>query len=57
LNNIRTFFLLIGFSEKGIVLNAGEIIYNSTHENGSQRVVALSLKEFIKGWYNGEISI
>lgn len=34
-----------------------EDIYVWNHENGSQRVVAPSLKEFIKGWYSEEISI
>ena len=34
-----------------------EDIYVWNHENGSKRVVAPSLKAFIKGWYSGEISI
>lgn len=35
----------------------GEEIFVWDHENGSQRVVAPSLKKFIKGWYSGGISI
>lgn len=34
-----------------------EDIYVWNHENSSQRVVAPTLKEFIKGWYGGGISI
>ena len=32
-------------------------IYVWNHEDSSQSVVAPSLKEFIKGWYSGEISV
>ena len=34
-----------------------EEIYVWNHEDSSQRIVAPSLKEFIKGWYSGEISV
>jgi len=35
----------------------GEDIYVWNHEDGSQRVIASSLEEFIQGWYGGGISI
>lgn len=34
-----------------------EDIYVWDHEDSSQRVIATSLEEFIKGWYGGGISI
>ena len=34
-----------------------EDIYVWNHEDSSQRVIAASLEEFIKGWYGGGISI
>ena len=45
----------------GYFINNGKVeseeIYVWNHEDSSQRVVAPSLKEFIKGWYSGEISV
>ena len=45
----------------GYLIINGEVesedIYVWNHENGSRRVVASTLKEFIKGWYSGGISI
>ncbi|MER2010204.1 MAG: SMI1/KNR4 family protein [Psychrobacillus sp.] len=34
-----------------------ENIYGWNHEDGSQKIIASSLEEFIKGWYSGGISI
>lgn len=34
-----------------------EDIYGWNHEDGSQKIIASSLEEFIKGWYSGGISI
>lgn len=48
------------FARSYLIINGkveSEDIYFWNHENGSQRVVAPSLKGFIKGWYSREISI
>lgn len=34
-----------------------EVIYVWNHEDSTQRIVAPTLRDFIKGWYSGEISI
>ncbi|CAN7262600.1 SMI1/KNR4 family protein [Rossellomorea sp. LjRoot5] len=34
-----------------------EDIYIWNHENGSRRVVAVSLEEFVEGWIMGELSV
>ncbi|WP_338036445.1 SMI1/KNR4 family protein [Neobacillus notoginsengisoli] len=41
--------------ENGTIQN--ENIYVWNHEDDSRRIIASSLKDFIKGWINGEISV
>ncbi len=56
------FFLDAGNGDLfGYLIEDGKVqsedIYVWNHEDSSQRVVASSLEEFIKGWYGGGISI